>query len=117
MRSFKSAPCYKFGYHIPANYDESMAFDKANGNTKWQDATMLEMTQLFDYDCFEDSGIHGEAPNPEGYKRIRGRLLYDLKHDGCHKARYVAGGHLIDIPVDSQPIAIRVWFHSAAFAS
>jgi len=61
----------------------------------------LDMKQLFDYDCFEVGGTHGEAPNPEGYKKIRGRLVYDAKHDGRHKARYVAGGHLTDIPVDS----------------
>jgi len=24
-----------------------------------------------------------------------------VKHDGRHKARYVAGGHITDIPVDS----------------
>jgi len=78
-----------------------LAFDKANGNTKWQDATTLEMTQLFDYECFEDCGINGEAPIPEGYKKIRGRLLFNLKHDGHHKARYVAVGHLTDIPVNS----------------
>jgi len=35
----------------------------------------LEMKQLFNYDCFEDGGIHGEAPNPERYKKIRGRLV------------------------------------------
>jgi len=101
MHSFKSAPCFKFRHHIPANYDEALAFDKADGNTKWQDTTTLEIMQLFDYDCFEDGGIHGEAPNPEGYKKIRGRLVFDQKHDGHHKARYVAEGHLTDIPVDS----------------
>jgi hypothetical protein len=24
--------------------------------------------------------------------------VFDVKHDGCHKARYVAGGHLTDVP-------------------
>jgi len=71
MHSFKIAHQYKFGYCIPTNYDEALAFDMANGNTKWQDATKLEMMQLFDYDCFEDHSIHGEVPNPEGYKHIR----------------------------------------------
>jgi len=101
MRSFKSAPHYKFGHQIRANYDEAVAFDMANGNTKWQEATTLKMMQLFDYDCFKDGGIHGEAPNPKGYKKMRGRLAFDWKHNGCHKARYIAGGHLMDIPVDS----------------
>jgi len=101
MHSYKSAPRYKFGYHIPSTFNEGLAFDKANGNSKWQDATALEMKQLFDYNCFKNGGIHGEAPNPEGYKKIRGRLCFDVKHDGRHKARYVAGGHLTDVPVDS----------------
>jgi len=101
MCSYKSAPCYKFGYQIPSTFVEALAFDKANGNSRWRDATALEMKQLFDYDCFEDGGIYGEAPNPEGYKKIRGRLIYDAKHYGRHKARYVEGGHLTDIPVDS----------------
>jgi len=59
------------------------------------------MKQLFNYDCFKDGGIHGKAPNPEGYKKIRGRLVYNVKHDGRLKARYVARGHLTNIPVDS----------------
>jgi len=101
LLSYKSAPWYKFGYCIPSTFDEALAFDTADGNSKWQDATALEMQQLFSYDCFEDGGIHGEAPNPEGYKKIRVRLCFDVKHDGRHKARYVAGGHLTNVPVES----------------
>jgi hypothetical protein len=26
---------YKFGYHIPCNYDEAMQFDLKNGNMLW----------------------------------------------------------------------------------
>ena len=29
------------------------------------------------------------------------RIIYNVKHDGRHKARLVAGGHLIDIPLES----------------
>jgi hypothetical protein len=38
---------------------------------------------------------------PAGYKRIRVHIVYDVKHDGRHKARLVADGHLTDIPLDS----------------
>jgi len=41
MRSYKSAPRYKFCYCIPSTFDEALAFDKANGNSKWQDARPL----------------------------------------------------------------------------
>jgi hypothetical protein len=27
--------------------------------------------------------------------------VFDVKHDGRHKARYVAGGHLTDVPNES----------------
>jgi hypothetical protein len=32
-----------------------------------------------------------------GHKKIRADLVFDVKHDGCHKARYIAGGHLTDV--------------------
>jgi Reverse transcriptase (RNA-dependent DNA polymerase) len=38
---------------------------------------------------------------PAGFKRIRVHIEYDVKHDGRHKARLVADGHLTDIPLDS----------------
>jgi hypothetical protein len=38
---------------------------------------------------------------PPGYKRIGVQIFYNVKHDGRHKARLVADGHLADIPLDS----------------
>ena len=37
----------------------------------------------------------------EGYKRIRVHFVHDCKHDGRHKARLVADGHLTDAPLES----------------
>ena len=89
LRSFRLAPKYKHGFEVPRNYDHGMELDAKN----------LEMVQLDDYDCFQDKGIGGEVP--KGFKKIRVHLIYDIKHDGRHKARLVADGHLTDIPVDS----------------
>ena len=36
-----------------------------------------------------------------GYKKIRVHLMFDIKHDGRHKARLVADGYLMEIPVES----------------
>jgi hypothetical protein len=36
--------------------------------------------------------------------------VFDVKHDGCHKARYVAGGHLTNVPnvsVYSRVVSLR----------
>ena len=52
-----------------------------------------------EYNTFKDLGY--KAPAPEGYKRIRTHLVYDCKHDGRHKARMVADGHLTTVPIDS----------------
>ena len=52
-----------------------------------------------DYDTFTDKGKDWR-PGPE-YKQITVHLVYAVKHDGRHKARLVAGGHLTPVPVDS----------------
>ena len=101
LRSYRSAPKYMFGYQIPRDYKEAVKLDELNGNTKWQDCTRLEMQQLFEYNTFEDLGIANSTPVPNGYKKIRVHLVYAVKHDGRHKARLVADGHLTDIPLES----------------
>jgi len=45
---------------------------------------------------------NGKLSNPPpGYQKIRVHMIYDVKHDGRHKARLVADGHLTGIPVES----------------
>jgi hypothetical protein len=61
-----NAPRYKFGYRIPRNYSEAMQFDLKNGNTLWQEATNLEMSQLAEYDTFRDLGHKYTASPPTG---------------------------------------------------
>ena len=99
LRSFNSAPRYKYGYEVPRTYDQAVRLDQRNANTKWQDATKTEMAQLDEYDTFKDLGK--DAKPPDGYKKIRVHLVFDVKHDGRHKSRCVADGHLTDIPLDS----------------
>jgi hypothetical protein len=78
-----------------------MQLDLKNVITLWREATDLEMSQLAEYDTFRDLGHKDTAPPPTGYKKIRTHLVYDYKHDGRHKARMVANGHLTDIPLES----------------
>ena len=70
LRSMKHAPIYMYGHQVPRTHNEAVALDKANGNTKWQDAEALEKKQLWDYNTFEDRGHKSEAKIPEGYKKI-----------------------------------------------
>ena len=78
-----------------------MELDKRNGNTKWADATKLELKQIDDYEAFEDIGHKDKVGIPAGFKKIRVHLVYDCKHDGRHKGRLVADGHLTDAPLES----------------
>jgi Reverse transcriptase (RNA-dependent DNA polymerase) len=79
----------------------AMHIDVRNKNTKWQDATKLEFDQLDEYETFEDAGDSKTTAAPKGYTKITVHLVFDVKHDGRHKVRCVAGGHLTEIPLDS----------------
>jgi len=76
-----------------------MLLDQGNKNTRWQDAERTELAQLDEYETFQDLGEN--ATVPEGHKKIRVHMVYDVKHDGRYKARLVAGGHMTDTPIDS----------------
>jgi hypothetical protein len=101
LRSFRTAPRYMYGFQVPRNYSEALTLDEQNGNTKWQDATSLEMAQLDDYDTFLDKGIFTVTKIPVGFKKIRIHLVFAVKHDGRHKARMCADGNLTDVPANS----------------
>jgi Reverse transcriptase (RNA-dependent DNA polymerase) len=92
LSNYRRAPFWKFGVLVPRNHAQAVELDQANGNTKWQDAEATEMGQLLEYTTWIDKGVGGIALS--GYKNIRCHMIYDVKHDGRHKARLVAGGHL-----------------------
>ena len=99
LRSFRTAPEYKYGYEVPRNYNHAKRLHLVNDNTKWRNCTNLEMAQLDEHDTFIDSGEDRKPPG--GCKRINVHLIFDIKNDGRHKARCVADGHLTDIQVDT----------------
>jgi hypothetical protein len=74
--------------------------DQKNGNTLWGDTTALELGLIDKYASFIDKGHHTKASPPNGYKTIRVRLIFDVKHDGGNKARLVADEHLTNISLD-----------------
>ena len=51
------------------------------------------------YDIFKDLGKY--TVDPVRHKRIRVHLVYEVKHNGCHKDRLVANGYLTDISVEN----------------
>ena len=75
-----------------------MELDKRNGITKGADATRLKMELMHRYDMFDDKGLNTQVP--DGYKKFKVHLIYDVKHDGRHRARLVADGHLTELPTE-----------------
>ena len=108
IRQVRRSAVYKFGFLIPKDYKHALQLDEQNGNSKWYDATKLEMDQINEYKVFQDHGKAQYDPKsrkvsnaPNGYQKIRVHLIFAVKHDGRHKARLVAGGHLTPDPIES----------------
>ena len=99
LRNYRRRPVYKYGYQVPRDHDEAVFIDEKNGDTKWQDSENLERKQVEEYETFRDLGLG--APIPEGYQKIPCHMVYDVKHDGRHKSRFVAGGHRTSTPTSS----------------
>ena len=99
LHSFRSKPLFMYGFQVPRNHAEAMELDHRNGNTMWRDSELTELSQIDEYKSFLDMGA-GYKPGPE-YKKIRVHMVYAVKHDGRHKSRLVAGGHLTETPIDS----------------
>jgi hypothetical protein len=89
LRSYRTAPRYKYGFEIPRNFAHTVRLDERNGNTKWQDAVVLEREQIDEYQTFSDLGHKSVAKIPPGYKKIRVHLVFDVKHDGRHKGDWL----------------------------
>ena len=67
-----------------------------------------ELDQINEYKVFISHGSAKYDPRskrvinaPQGYQKIKVHLVFACKHDGHHKARLVAGGHLTPDPIDS----------------
>jgi len=75
-----------------------MEMDCLNGNDRCRRAEEVELPQIDECNTFIDKG---EGGNPgSGCKKIRVHMVCAVNHDGRHKARLAAGGHLTETPMD-----------------
>ena len=86
---------HKFGIEIPKTAKEAAELDAKNGDTKWMDAILKEITNVrVTFDIMKD----GDRA-PIGHKQISWHLMYDVKlEDFRRKSRLVAGGHMTKTP-------------------
>ena len=105
IRQVRASARYQHGFQVPKDYNDATRLDKENGNTHWQDAMDLELTQIHEYKVFKDTGKaqfhNGKVVIPDGFQKIRVHFVYAVKNDGRFKARLVADGHLTKEPVES----------------
>ena len=108
VRQVKRSAVYQFGFLIPKDYKRALQLDEHNGNSKWYDATKLEMDQINECKVFQNHGKAQYDPKkrkvsnaPNGYQKIRVHLICTVKQYGRNKARLVAEGHLTPDPIES----------------
>lgn len=99
LHSFCTKCVYVYGVLVPQNYQQVVEINARNGDTKWMDATDLEIKRIDEYETFRDKG-KDYRPGPE-YKKIQCHFVCACKHDGRCKARLEVGGHLTDTPIYS----------------
>ena len=92
---------FKYGVEVPRNYNHAIQLDQVNGNKKWQAAIDTELASLDKYHTFKDLGHKHQVNPPSDCQRLRVHFVFDVKHDGRHKARLVADGHRTAVPEES----------------
>lgn len=101
LNSCRTAPKFKHGCKVPWNCKHAVRLDGEAGNTRWQDAIRLELFQLGKHNTFTDLGHKERTKPPGGCLPVRLHFVFDIKHDGRHKARLVASGALTPVPLES----------------
>jgi hypothetical protein len=66
LRSYNTAPRCKYRFEVPRTYEQALKLVKRNGNTLWEDAATIELTQIDEYDTFIDKGHHFKVKPPVG---------------------------------------------------
>ena len=87
-------PVFKYGVEVPQSTKHAEELDAQHGNSLWKDAYQKEIASLLSLGCF-DFRPPDSKPGPD-YQFVKLTMIYEVKQDGCRKARLVVGGHLVD---------------------
>ena len=82
---------FKFGEEVPCNAAHALKLDELHKDHKWQEAMDKEFDSINSFKTFRV--LEKGEEMPEGCTRIPYHIVFDVKFDGCFKARLVAGGH------------------------
>jgi hypothetical protein len=112
----RNGPVYKFGVRVPRNLKEAILIDQQSKDNAWKEAIKKEMDKIMEYETFR---MPPDGKPPPDYKKIPCHMIFDVKHDGRRKARFVAGGHLTMDPGEEAylgvvtPEAVRLGMFAA----
>ena len=53
---------YKYGFEVAQSHAHAMQLDAKNGNNKWKEAVNTELSQIVEYETFEDKGNGAKVP-------------------------------------------------------
>ena len=87
-------PVFKYGVEVPKNTKHAEEIDAQHGTSLWKEAYQKEIASLLSLSCF-DFHPPDSKPGPD-YQFVKLTMVYEVKQNGCHKERVVAGGHLVD---------------------
>ena len=68
IRQVRRSAVYQFGFLIPKDYKQALQLDEQNGNSKWYDATKLEMDKSMNIRSFKTMGKPSFIPNRGRYQ-------------------------------------------------
>ena len=91
----------KFGVKTPCDHKEAMMFDAENGNTNWEDADLLELKQIYNFDPFDSLGPVNSACIPLVHNKIQLHIIYIYKQDGRYKSRMLTSGKMTGPNLDT----------------
>jgi len=85
---------FKFGVEVPTTVERALAIDRETNTDLWAKAIEKEMLHVFPAFKILDEGQDASLMS----KYIRCHMIFYLKLDLTHKARFMAGGHMTDPP-------------------
>ncbi len=89
MNSRLQKTSHKYGVELPRSVKEAIKINRKNGNSFWADALTKEMGNVSV--AFKILGSNVCAP--PGWHKASGHIVFDVKMDFTHKARWVKDGH------------------------
>lgn len=101
VKSHVRRTTHKYGVEVPRSVEHASQLDKENNSTLWMDALKKEMFNVGIAFEMLDDGV--AAPN--GWNKVSGHLVWDVKMDLTRKARWVLDGHKT-----SDPVGTPAWY-------